>query len=109
MKVLKKVSLILAVSIAMWGVYSFTMPENKPTKPECGDVSGIDDAGNYSYGSYTTTKYKISCECGQVGYIYYNEQKGGWCKTSSVYVDYTTSNTTEGLKKAAKMYCSNND
>ena len=104
MKQLKRVSVILTMSILMFGLYSFAMQENEAENPNCGDVASIEEAGTYSYGSYTSTKYKIKCSCGGTGYIYYNKQNGGWMKTSSSYVDYSSSNTNDGLKKSARVF-----
>lgn len=68
----------------------------------------IIEDGTHKYGSYTAVRYKIICPNGHKNFIYYNEQKKCWMKTSSAFCDYSSTKGQEGLKKSAKILCSNN-
>jgi len=63
--------------------------------------------GNYKYGQFISTKYKIICPNGYQKFIYYNMQKKCWMKTSSITCDYSSMKGQEGLKKSAKILCGN--
>jgi len=64
--------------------------------------------GVYKYGKYRSPKYKVVCPSGYYNHIYYNIQKKCWMKTSSIFCDYSSNKSNEGLKKSAKILCGNN-
>jgi len=68
----------------------------------------ITEDGEYKYGTYRSTKYKIVCPNGYIDHIYYNIQRKCWMKTSSVFCDYSSTKGDVGLEKSAKILCGNN-
>lgn len=76
--------------------------------PDVNNELQIIEDGTHKYGSYTAVRYKIICPNGHKNFIYYNEQKKCWMKTSSAFCDYSSTKGPEGLKKSAKILCDNN-
>lgn len=89
-------------------LYSFTLNSSN-VNDDCGDVSNIEQSGVYTYGRYSSPKYKITCSCGKSGYIYYNEQKKSWMRTTSSFADYSSRTGTDALKKSAGIFCKHED
>lgn len=90
-------------------VSSYEQSSNKTSgNASSGDIQII-ESGSYRLGSTLYPQYKINCPRGYSSLIYYNENKKCWMKTSSTSCDYGVDKGKEGLQKAAKILCENND